>query len=55
MVNKRGVLLPSSRSKMSRVKELKSLDLSSHSLDVGPVIGNEKGLGHYEEVILLQL
>ena len=53
MVNKRGVLLPSSRSKMSRVKELKSLDLSSHSSDVGHVIGNEKGLGHYEEVILL--
>ena len=52
VVDKGGVLLLGFRSKMNRVDELESLDLSSQSSDVGGVmVPHEKGLEHHEEVM----
>ena len=52
VIDKRGVLLLGFRSKMNRVDEFESLDLSSQSSDVGGVmVPHEKGLGHHEEVM----
>lgn len=42
VVDKRSVLLPGFRSKMKRVDELESLDLSSHSSHVGHLIGTKR-------------